>query len=525
MNKDLRVLLINPYFTAEQSEFIQVLSEPLGLISLATYVEQESQGKFAVAILDLYALGYDQVQLHANGRQTTGLSDAREIRRRIADWRPDVVGIHCNFTGYAEDAFQIAGLVKQADPQIKLILGGAHASYAWQKILNEHGEIDFIVCGEGEVTFFELLNNLSAGHNPAEVRGIACRDGAGGILSTPARELIADIDRLPVPQRKFIDMPTYLKLNKMSFPLARKNPVATVMASRGCPYNCIFCSTKNMWGRRWRGRSPENIVREIEGLVREYGVKEVAFYDDQFVVRKEWVAEICERVIERRFGIALSLPAGTSVWTADEPLLRKMKRAGFYRLTLPIESGNPETLKFIRKPVKLEKVTDTIHSALRLGFWTAANFIIGFPYETRDEIMRTIRFAYDCDIDYPFFFIARPFPGAEMYDIYQKEGLLKDEAGTSSSVFIAKCDTLHLSAQELMQIRDRAEKGFLPHKFFWCLNPRNFFGYVLPRFSSLEDIQYALKIIQALFLGKHKRLSKGKRETESPDACTTNETY
>ena len=180
-----------------------------------------------------------------------------------------------------------------------------------------------------------------------------------------------------------------------------------------------------MWGRQWRGRSAQNVVREIEELITNYGVREIAFYDDQFLVDKKWVHDICDLIIRRKLGIFLSLPAGTSVWMADEQLLRKMKKAGFYRLNFPVESGNLRSLSFIRKPVKLNSVTEIIKSACKLGFWTSANFIIGFPYETKDEIKQTIKFAYNCGVDYPFFFIARPFPGSEMYDIYKREGLLR----------------------------------------------------------------------------------------------------
>lgn len=501
----MKILLIHTYITSDPKEFIQVLSEPLGLISLATYIETQFKNEVEIEILDLYAMGFNKVRKRNNGRQTRGKSDEKEIIDLIQKRNPEIVGIHCNFTGYVNDAVEVAEIVKKALPKTVVVMGGAHASYDSENMLDKHSCIDYIVRGEGEITFYELTKAIMNGKGVDSTYGITYRDRDGKVFMTPNRELIKDIETLPIPNRKYIDMKIYAYLNKKSFPLAMRNPVATIMASRGCPYNCIFCSTKNMWGRIWRGRSPKSIILEIEDLIINYGVKEIAFYDDQFLIDKKWVNEICDLIIEKKYGIFLSLPAGTSVWIADENLLKKMKKAGFYRLNLPVESGNLNSLKFIRKPVKLESVLKVIRYACKIGFWTSANFIIGFPYETKEEIMETIDFAYRCGIDYPFFFIARPFSGSEMYDIYKKEGLLKNEGETSSSVFVAKSCTLHCTAEELMKIRTDAEKGFIKHKFRWCLNPSNFVNYVLPRFSSLNDIRYCMKILLSLILGKHRR--------------------
>lgn len=140
-----------------------------------------------------------------------------------------------------------------------------------------------------------------------------------------------------------------------------------------------------------------------------------------------------------------------------------------------------------------------------MGFWTSANFIIGFPYETKEEIRQTIDFAYNCGVDYPFFFIAKPYAGAEMYDIYQKEGLLKNDEEANSSVFVAKSDTVHFTAEELTKMRVDAENGFIGHKLRWCLKPSNFINYILPKFFSLRGIRYSLKVFVSLMSGKHRR--------------------
>jgi magnesium-protoporphyrin IX monomethyl ester (oxidative) cyclase len=501
----MKVLLIHTYITSDSKEFIQTLSEPLGLISLATNIKKQFEEEVDLGILDLYADGYNYVKDRGEGRITRGISEESKIINLIQESNPDIIGIHCNFTGYANDALEVARIAKKALPNSVLVMGGAHASYDSENILKDFQFIDYIVRGEGEITFCELIKAVISGNNINNIDGITYRDNDGKVLMTPTRGLVEEIDTIGKPDRRYIDMKKYMYLNSKSFPLAMKYPVATIMASRGCPYNCIFCSTKNMWGRRWRGRSPNSIICEIEELIASYGIKEIVFYDDQFLVDKKWVVNICDLIIEKKLNISLSLPAGISVWIADKELLIKMKKAGFYRLNLPIESGNLNSLKFIRKPVKLKSVLEIIKCASRLGFWTSANFIIGFPYETKDEINETIDFAYKCGIDYPFFFIARPFPGSEMYDIYKSKGLLKNKLETSSSVFVAKGDTLYFTAEELTHMRSDAEKNFLKFKLFWCLKPRNFINYILPKISSLSGIIYVLKIMRLFLLGKHKR--------------------
>jgi len=505
MKPPVKILLIHPYISFEDADFIQALSEPLGLLYLATYAQNYFKKSIKIKILDLYALGYS-TKIHCDdGRIVQGISSEDQIIRLIKKEKPDVIGIHCNFTGYFQDAVEIAALSHKAVSKAKIVMGGAHASQDTKNILLKHSFINFIVRSEGEITFCKLIECFQR-KNPQfnKVLGLAYRKKNGQIQINPDRELMIDLNI--TLNRKLIDMEAYKIINKQSFPLTMNYPVATVMASRGCPYNCIFCSTKNMWRRQWRTRSPEHIVMEIDDLVKNYGIREITFNDDQFLINKDWVHKICDLIISRKYSISLALPAGTSVWLADEALLKKMKKAGFYRLCFPIESGSSQTIKFIRKPVKFDVVLNIIKTANRLGFWTFANFIIGFPYETKKSIKETIKFAYNCGVDWPFFFIAKPFAGADMYDLYLKEGLIRSSgANTGNSVFVAKNDTLHFKASKLQQMRLAAEKGFLKHKIRWCLNPSNFFGQILPKIMSVNGMFFSLKIVKVMLQGGYKR--------------------
>lgn len=490
----MKILFIQPYITVENPNTF--LTEPLGLLSLASYLDSLLHEKVKIKILDLFALGYEQC-LKNGTLYIKGISPKYEILRHLNKFNPNIVGITCNFTAYAEDSLEVAKIIKESFPKTFMVMGGAHATMEANSILKNHIHIDCIVRGEGEQTFYELVNAMRNNTYLEHIKGISYRDKNNNIISNADRELLENLDLLPVIDRKYIDIERYKKITCCALPFTKNNPVATIMTTRGCPFNCIFCSTKIMWRRLWRARSPKNVIKEIEYLVNELGYKEIAIQDDQFVLDVKRVHEICDYIIQKKLNISLSIPSGTSIWLVDGDLLKKMKKAGFYRLCFPVETGNQNTLKFIRKPVNLAKVKETIKMANKLGYWTQGNFIIGFPYETKEEIEETIKYAYNSGLDYVIFFIAKPYAGSEMYDIFKKENLL-DQIVRSSHIERSDYDTVTLKAQELMEIHEKAVKGFLIYKLFFYIKPINFFNYLLPKMRTPKDIKYAFKILGVL---------------------------
>ena len=243
------------------------------------------------------------------------------------------------------------------------------------------------------------------------------------------------------------------------------------------------------------------MIKEIEYLVNEYDIKEIVIMDDQFLIDKERIYKICDLLIQKKIKINFNLQQGASVWMIEFNLLKKMREAGFYILSFPIETGNKNTLKFIRKPIDLVGVNQVIRQANRLGYWTLAHFIIGFPYETKEDIFETIRYAYTSGVDYALFLIAQPFPGSEMHEIYKKEGLL-DVTTRDSHYEHSKYNTINLKAKELNKIYNNAVRGFLLHKIIFYLNPINFYAYLLPKLASFEDIRYAIKVVRVLIINR-----------------------
>lgn len=497
----MRILLIQSFFTTPVDTPNIYLEEPLGLISLATFVKKELGESIEIQILDLFELGQGRMTIK-NDKFIVGVNNESEICDRIEQFDPDIVGITANFTAYFQDVVDLTHMITNRFDNIDIVLGGAHVSMDSKKILKKHSFINYIIRREGELTFLEFIN---ARMNPntidyRTIQGLSYRQG-DTIFENEDRPLIPDINILPIPDRSLINLEFYKKINKKILPYTRKVPAASIMTSRGCPFNCIFCSTKNMWERKFRPFSPQRVIEEIQYLYDEYGIREFCIQDDQFVVDNKRVESICNKVIDMKLDVSFSIPAGTSIWKVDRKLLITMKKAGFYRLCFPIESGNEKTIKFIRKPINLKSVKDKIKIANKLGFWTSGNFIIGFPYEKIEDIKATIKYAYMSGIDFPIFFCAKPFRGAELYDIFVKEGLLK-EVIHGSHPERSDYDSKYLSAKEINQLYQTAKNGVIKNKIKFYLVPNNFYNHLLPKLKSYNDLKYFIKLFYVMFISK-----------------------
>jgi anaerobic magnesium-protoporphyrin IX monomethyl ester cyclase len=501
----INIVLINPYITVRESNIF--LSEPLGLICLASYLKQIFKEKIKIKILDLYALGANN-PIAKDNFYVLGNNDENFIKTELRNINPDLIGITCNFTAYAIDSFEVAAIVKNILPHVPVVLGGAHATIEAENIIKNNKSIDYVVRNEGEITFEYLLRFLQGEISVDEIKGITFRNSENVTITNPERELIKDLDILPIPDRSFVDMEFYKNSNKKCVWYVRKEPIATIITSRGCPYNCIFCSTKVVWKKIWRPRSLVKVFDEIELLVSNYGIKEIIINDDQFFTERNRINEFCEYFIKKKLDLTFSVDAGVSVWLVDKELLKVMRKAGFYSIRFPIETGNDVTLKFIRKPVNLYKTKEMIKEANKLGFWTSANFIVGFPYETREEIEETIRYAFSTKLDYASFLIAKPNAGSDLYEIFKKEGLLNRNVVRASHFYRSDYDTATMKAEELNDILEKVAKRWFIHKLIFFLNPINIINYLLPKLKSGDDWRYFFRVFRVLFNYKIKPLFK-----------------
>lgn len=499
--EETKTLLIMPPSTVYKGDpTIPTVTIPLGLAYLAAYLEKNN---YPVKILDCVTESKKNEGKKA-GSICYGLSD-NEIVKEIKKYSPTIVGITCLYTAYAGDAHRVASLVKNVDKNILVVFGGSHATIFPELTLRDRN-IDMVVMGEGEETFLEIVKAKSMGKKLEKIKGIVFKKN-GKIVVNKQREFISNLDEIPFPARHLLPMKKYLASPDYSYSM--RPPSTPMITSRGCPGHCIYCSIHSIWGHSWRGRSPQNVVDEIELLKNEYGVGEIDFFDDSMGANKKRLEAICDEIISRKLDIRWSPPNGIAHWTLDESLLGKMKKAGCYRVTFGIESGNLETRRFIGKPYDLGQAKRMIQYANKIGMWTVCTNIIGFPDETREQIKDTIKFAIDSDTDLAIFYLLCPHPGTQVYKIF-KENKLADfdyiftpnkKIKTNDYIQIGRAlsgkgvRTNNFSQKEIQEIVSGAYKVFLRKRITSFLNPVR----IMRKIHSLEDLIYILRIASKTF--------------------------
>lgn len=334
------------------------LMPPLGLGYLAAVLEQAG---YSVDLFDMQA---------EEGR---GPDLVRLIRKR----QPQVVGIGTMVNTY-RNGLRIAQLIKENSPTTKVVIGGPQATFLVKETLSCPA-VDVLARYEGEETMIELMRHFE-GDEPSldSIRGIAFRRG-DRIYQTEPRPLIADLDSLPVPARHLFKMDLY--------------GLATVFTARGCPSRCVFCAANALYpDLPYRARSPQLVVGEIEGMVKEYNLESFFIADDTFTLRPERAMEICDLIIERKLNAKWLCEARVNTMTPE--LARKLAEAGCMEVQYGVETGNPEIMKLIRKGISLEQVEEVVNYTQSTGLNVVCSFIIGFPWDTRETVQQTLDFGH-----------------------------------------------------------------------------------------------------------------------------------
>jgi magnesium-protoporphyrin IX monomethyl ester (oxidative) cyclase len=476
-----KVMLIAPPMTFLPFEKPRVVA-PLGVSYIAAFLEKNGQ---RVKILDAVASGWRTKQTVHRGGQPfvrVGLAPS-EIREEVSAWKPDVVGISCLFSSQAHNAHEVARLVKSVDKDITTVFGGAHPSVLPQKTLQDPN-VDFVVIGEGELTMLELVNSLGDTNRYPKILGLAFKR-KGEFSLNPPRPFIEDIDTLPFPARHLLPMEEYFRAAAGHGAAERKSRFTSMITSRGCPRNCIFCSIHTVWGHRWRPRSPERVLEEIELLVKDYGVEEIHFEDDNLTLNPKRMEAICDGIMERGLDISWATPNGVDINTLDRDLLKKMKLSGCYWLCFGLEHGDPYfRSKVIGKTISGEHAKNVVRWANELGMWTNGFFIIGLPGETPETVGKTLRFAKELDLDFASFFIATPYPGTRLYELATSEGYIVGEPDWSGyKVLSPTMDIRTMSKAEVASWLKRAN--------------REFYKFRLLREFSLRSIRKRLKQVRS----------------------------
>ncbi|MCE4618683.1 MAG: B12-binding domain-containing radical SAM protein [Desulfurococcales archaeon] len=372
---------------------------PLGLAYIAAVLEREG---YRVKILDTPTLKMDLAAW----------------LQKVKSWSPDVIGFSI-LTPTAPKAYVAARKIKEEMNDVILIAGGQHPTYMWSETLDNG--FDIIVRGEGEITIRELIKTIDKhGMDPTKLRrvaGIVFRDKHGNIVATRERPLIHNLDELPWPARHLLPMDKYTLFGK-------KIRVAHIMASRGCPYGCIYCTTSYYWGRRIRYRSPEDVAEEIGFLVDKYRIEHVVFTDDELTANRRFVYGLIEEMKKR--GLDIGFACGARINHMDKEFMEFLYNNGCVALYFGVESGTQRILDKIGKMISLDQVRKVFRWKREIGGFATASFILGFPWETIDDMKRTVDLAIDIDPDYAQFTVLTPYPGTPLFDYAMRYGLIED---------------------------------------------------------------------------------------------------
>lgn len=295
---------------------------------------------------------------------------------------PDVIGLSFG-TQNRFYAFDLARLIKKNFPRIPIVAGGPHPTLTANDTLQNIPEIDIVVRGEGEYSFLDLIRTINKKGNLESVKGISFRNKKGKILHNSDREAIQNLDKLSMPARDLLPIDDY----QQKIPLSNKI-CTSMITSRGCPYNCVYCSTSEQWGHKIRHRSTKNVVDEIEHLMNTYKLDGVGFFDDVFTMDKQRVIKICQEIIKRKLNIYWWCEARAN--TIDRELIRWMKRAGCQHIAMAIESGSNRILKNIKKAITVEQGIEAVKIIKEAGIKLKVFFMYGLPGETYNDIKKTV---------------------------------------------------------------------------------------------------------------------------------------
>jgi len=361
---------------------------PLGIFYLAAFMREKG---WEVAIID-------------------GEAEAitpETIIARIAEIKPDFIGISTTTVAFHR-ALETATLTKEKYPSIPIIQGGPHVSSNPEHAM-AYKEFDFGVIGEGEQTLYELVQTFFKKQSPHSILGLTYRNDEQKLVINNPRPYINNLDALPFPAFDLIDDIEVYAPPPSNY---KSKPVVNIITSRGCPGGCTFCD-KNVFGNRFRSRSAENIVREIEYLWERYRVKELAFVDDSFLVSKKRVYELFELLDQK--GLHFYWTCMARINDVNEKFLRFLKEHGCWHISFGIESGDEGVLRQINKHVSLDRVKEVIRTCRKLKIKTKGFFMIGHPTETQETIDKTIAFACSLPLDDMVTTINTPIPGSPQY--------------------------------------------------------------------------------------------------------------
>jgi radical SAM superfamily enzyme YgiQ (UPF0313 family) len=409
----MKVLLIHPPWLKFFGR--SLTSPPVALNSIASYIKRE----LPEVQIDIYNADHsndavDQISnsfLFASGheeylRRLNDFNDNiwKEVKKVISDYQPDIIGIS-SMTASFISGLNVSKISKEINSEIIIVFGGKHSTALPENTLI-NSSIDFVVIGEGEETFKDLILNINS---PNKVKGIAYKNQNGEILKTLPREYIADINKLPLPVfDSFINSYWFEKHQNL------ESYKWKIVSARGCPFQCIYCASDN----KIRYRSPQNVISEISFVKNKYGIKFFDFQDDSFSINRNRALELCSLLKKEK----ITWECNTRVDLIDDELVSNMKHSGCNTVWIGIETGSEKTLKMIKKNISMGIISQAITLFKKYSLFVCGFFIIGFPWESKEDMEKTLNLIKKLPIDNFELNIATPLPGTQMFNTLVDSG-------------------------------------------------------------------------------------------------------
>jgi anaerobic magnesium-protoporphyrin IX monomethyl ester cyclase len=461
------LLVVPPAFTNKKSIDINPLP-PLGLGYIASVLENRG---IQVKIVDCLMEGWNNREEVGNNLLKIGLSDAT-ISNIISDFSPDIVGVNNQFSKQYKNAHRIYEIAKLVDESIYTMAGGAHPTAIPQLVLQDPN-LDFVVIGEGEIVVERLVDALC--NNPDNVKnidGLGYKENSRKIIN-PKTTYIEDLDSIPFPARHLMNLEQYFGL-ELSHGKRHHERFSPIITSRGCPAKCTFCTAYKVWGRKYRYRSPGNVIEEMKDLRDKYNIEELLIEDDNFTANPKRAEKICDMMIEEGFNFEWDTPNGVAAFSLNNNLIQKMKDAGCYKINIAVESGNQNTLNnIIKKPLNLSKIGPIVDFCKTIDLDCGVFLIVGMPGDTLEAMWDNYKLARKIKVFDPFISVATPYPGSEIYNTCKEKGYLSDDF---------KFEDLHIRSYPITteewgpkELKHLMTKGYLYLKFYQALdNPISF---------------------------------------------------
>lgn len=428
-----------------------------GILSLATYLE--AQG-FRIKIFDYYRTANSQTLVC--------------IKKNLLSFSPDIVGIFA-FTTDIYNANETAGFIKKIfKDKIQIVIGGPHLSALPEETMEKFTHFDIGVIGEGELT----MEEIAKGKRLKNIKGIVYRNSDGKIIRNAQRKELVDINKLPLPKYELFDLEKYIQPTYQGFLKPKKRKLALpIEATRGCPFNCRFCF--RTVGRQVRAKKPEIVVKEIDRVSKKYKVDQVEFIDGTFGISKNHALKICELLIKKKLNKKIKFLVRTRVDVLDKDIIKALKKAGCYYLSIGIEAGSDYILKKSGKGITTKQIKKVVTLAAKAGIEVHSNFILGLPYETEKHIKEKAEFAKSLPIIGTNFAILVPFPGTEIYHLAKAKKLGYQLAVEDYRLF-GKQEGKALINKRISQRRLKELQRYC-YKSFYLSSPRRFlvfFSYI-----------------------------------------------